>query len=78
MADRPLPDGWYFDSLIHDGVRTSATMRTPDRYIDTADVIVVVHRAPDGTETYRTIHGAESKRAVGLIIDTVIDEKSPV
>jgi lipopolysaccharide/colanic/teichoic acid biosynthesis glycosyltransferase len=80
MARRKsLPDGWKIVSLHSEGQRPIVGPRPSDAKIAQADAIRVSYtNRRTGVTTFRTIHGAKSRRQVGDIIDRTTRVVSPV
>lgn len=71
-----LPKGWTFEALGNTGTPLRANPDPTDREIAGADRIVVAYTDSMG-KTYRTIHGADSRRQVGKLITYVTIPNSP-
>lgn len=76
---KSLPDGWKIVSTHQEGQKAKVGPRPSDAQIANADAIRVSYTSRStGVTTYRTIHGAKSRRQVGDIIDRTTRVVSPV
>lgn len=76
--DKPLPPGWTFEALYYvDGKRMVPNTDPTDDEIAGADAIIVAYTDSLGKD-YRTIHGANTRKKIGSLINTTTTKESPV
>jgi hypothetical protein len=78
MADDRLPDGWSVEGLWHEDERELERNADPTDFdIAASDAIVIRYEDELGVD-YRTVHGALDWEMLGDLIETVVENDSPV